>query len=191
MHRSRLGMVASVLGVLGLFLFSAAADNGGDAVISLGVSPLPPDCVENPGGTATITWLIQHQTVPDYVTYTLYDPTHTIVYDQETYPGVTGISVTREWMVPSILPDGVYWAKVEYYAQGIGLEAWAETGFLVCEPEYKVCCLEHECIITTRFECETLSGFWHPEWTTCEPNPCDIYTPTDESTWGRIKGLYR
>ncbi len=190
MQRIRLGVVATVLGVVGLMICSALAD-GGDAVITLGVTPLPPDCVENPGGTATISWTIQHQTVPDHVMFVLYDPTHTIIYDQQNYPGGTGITINRTWTVPSILPEGVYWVRIEYYAQGIGLEAWAETGFLVCPPDYKVCCLEHECIITTRIECESLSGFWHPEWTTCDPNPCEIYTPAERSTWGQIKGLYQ
>jgi hypothetical protein len=289
MRNSRLGMAVCVLIGLGALFLTASADNGGDAVISLGVTPLPPDCVQNPGGTATISWSIQHQTVPDHVMFHLYDPTHTIIYDQENYPGATGISITRTWTVPSVLPQGVYWVRVEYYAQGIGLEAWAETGFLVCQatnriclqkradencdgllspddppvegwtvglltpageellmptgadgwacwsglplgdytafevvqpgwipvlPDsvevtlgetpieivflnmsyelcYKVCCLEHACIITTQIECERLSGYWHPEWTTCEPNPCDIYTPTEKATWGQIKRILK
>jgi len=287
MRSIRLSMVAILL--LGIGTLVSSATGEGDAIITLGVLPLPPDCVQNPGGTATIEWSIQYQTVPDYVTFTLYDPTHSIVYDSATYPGSTGIAVTRTWTVPSPLPQGFYWVRVEYYSVGIGLEAWAETGFLICEPTgrvclqklsdadcdgvlsggdtpvegwtvglitpagstvtqptgpdgwacwdnlpygdytafeivqpgwtallpdsveitvgaaqvdvvflnqshdlcWKVCCLDHTCIITTQIECQRLSGYWHPEWVTCEPNPCDIYTPTEGSSWGQIKTLYR
>lgn len=188
MRSIRSGMVVALL--LSLCTMISSATGEGDAVISLGVLPLPPGCVQNPGGTATISWDIQHQTVPDHVTYTLYDPTHTIVYDTETYPNATGLTITRQWTVPSPLPQGVYWVRVEYYAVGIGLEAWAETGFLVCE-QTLVCCLDHTCMIITQGECEQLNGHWHPEWLSCQPNPCDIYTPTDDSSWGEIKSQYR
>ena len=191
MRGIRLSVVASILIVLGAMLPSAySAGDEGDAVISLGVTPLPPNCVQNPGGTATITWSIQYQTVPDHVVFTLFDPTHTIIYDTQTYPGATGVVVTRQWTVPSPLPQGFYWVRVEYYAQGIGLEALAETGFLVCE-QTLVCCLDHTCVIVTQLECQQQGGYWHPEWTTCEPNPCEIYTPSDESSWGQIKSLYQ
>jgi hypothetical protein len=180
-------MVAILLLGIGALVSNAAE---GDAIITLGVLPLPPDCVVNPGGTATIDWSVQYQTVPDYVTFTLYDPTHTIVYDSQTYPGATGVVVTRTWTVPSPLPEGFYWVRIEYYSVGIGLEAWAETGFLLCE-QTLVCCLDHTCIITTQADCELQNGYWHPEWLSCDPNPCDIYTPTEESTWGEVKSLYR
>jgi hypothetical protein len=289
MRGNRLGFIACVLVGFGVLCSAATADGGSDAVITLGVIPLPPGCVQNPGGTATISWAIQHLTNPDHVDYYLYGPGHSIIYEQQSYPGSTGMTITRTWTIPSVLPQGVYWVRVEYYAQGLGLEAWAETGFLVCEPSsgiclqkradencdgllgpedppvegwsvgiitpggqalfqetgpdgwacwtglpygnytafeamalgweailpdsvsvtlgatpvevvflnreftqcYKVCCVEHSCFIVLESECQTMGGYWHPEWVSCDPNPCQIYTPIQPSTWGRIKGLYR
>jgi hypothetical protein len=162
-------LVPILLGLSAL-LFTATADE--QAVITLGVLPMPPDCVQNPGGTATITWSIVHQTAPDRVVFTLYDPTHTIIYDQETYPGGTGLAIERTWTVPSPLPSGMYWVRVEYYAQGIGLEAWAETGFMLCRP-IGVCCVDEQCFVMQETECLALGGVFHPEWDSCgPPNPC-------------------
>lgn len=59
-----------------------------------------------------------------------------------------------------------------------------------------VCCVQnpcspHGCEILSGHDCSALSGYWHPEWTTCDPNPCEIYTPVAQSSWGRIKTMYR
>ena len=40
-------------------------------------------------------------------------------------------------------------------------------------------------------ECAAQGGYFHPEWDSCDPNPCVIYTPTDDTSWGTIKSLYR
>lgn len=69
-------------------------------------------------------------------------------------------------------------------------------GHVPCDPnpclDYAVCCLENwDCIlVTSQEECDLQGGTYHPEWTTCEPNPC-VPTPTDNSSWGRIKSMYR
>ncbi len=105
----------------------AAAD--GDVSVYLQATP---DVITNPGGTVTIHWIIDPEsTTPDYVVYKLLDPPHTTVIETQTYPGATGIDVTRTWTAPSspMLPDGTYWVRVEYYAVGIGLEAVAEVNF--------------------------------------------------------------
>jgi hypothetical protein len=128
--------VLIVLALSALWLPALAEEQ---AVISLGVAPMPPECAANPVGTATISWTIQHQTVPDHVLYRLYDPTHTIVYDEVFYPGDTGVTGTRDWTVPYVIPQGFHRAHVEYWSQGIGLEAWAETGFLVCASTSQIC----------------------------------------------------
>jgi hypothetical protein len=172
MRGIRAGLWALVLIGLGAFLFPVLADQ--EAVITLGVTPLPPDCVQNPGGTAAIAWSITHQTTPDHVTYHLYDPTHTIIYDQQVYPGSTGLNISRNWTVPSPLPQGFYWVRVEYYSVGIGLEAWAETGFLICAPSH-VCCVGEVCVIVPEAECVALGGVFHPELDSCgPPNPCAL-----------------
>jgi hypothetical protein len=41
------------------------------------------------------------------------------------------------------------------------------------DPEF-VCCVGEVCYITTEQECADMMGDWHPEWDTCEPNPCLI-----------------
>jgi hypothetical protein len=38
-------------------------------------------------------------------------------------------------------------------------------------PEF-VCCVGEDCYITTREDCDMMQGEWHPEWDTCDPNPC-------------------
>lgn len=172
MRGIRSALWITVLFGLGILLSTAAADE--QAVITLGVTPMPPDCVQNPGGTATITWSIQHQTVPDHVVFTLYDPTHTIIYDQENYPGGTGLDIERTWTVPTPLAAGMYWVRIEYYAQGIGLEAWAETGFMVCQP-IGVCCVDEQCFVMQEAECLAMGGTWHADWFSCgPPNPCEL-----------------
>jgi hypothetical protein len=172
MRNTRFVLLASILIGLGAFLCLAVAEE--DAHIDLNVLPWPPACVQNPGGAATISWNIQHSTVPDHVTYTLYDPTHTIIYDQQVYPGGTGLNIVRTWIVPSPLPQGMYWVRVDYYAQGIGLEAYAETGFLVCAQSH-VCCVGETCMIITEADCQALGGVFHPEWDSCgPPNPCGL-----------------
>jgi hypothetical protein len=59
-----------------------------------------------------------------------------------------------------------------------------------------VCCFSQGCAITLEAECQENGGYWHPEWTTCDLNPCVIYptareAPVREASWGRIKQMYR
>ena len=62
-----------------------------------------------------------------------------------------------------------------------------------CEGEW-VCCFICDCyIVETQMECEAMGGIFHPEWDSCEPhNPCiGPHSPANETSWGRIKGMYR
>jgi hypothetical protein len=59
-----------------------------------------------------------------------------------------------------------------------------------CEYERFVCCVCEECYIATEMECMDLDGEYHPEWDSCEPNPCPA-SPTDNTSWGTIKSIYR
>jgi hypothetical protein len=127
-----LSRVALLLSALPLLVTVAFALPGQNAVITLGTDPEPPVCVDNPGGTVTIFWDIQHLTTPDYVVYRLLDPTHSITLEEQIYPGDTGIAVTRQWTVPTGLDDGTYWVRIEYYSVEVGNEANAEVCFLVC-----------------------------------------------------------
>ncbi|MBD3235516.1 MAG: hypothetical protein GF330_02295 [Candidatus Eisenbacteria bacterium] len=38
-------------------------------------------------------------------------------------------------------------------------------------PEF-VCCVGEDCVLTTEQECADMQGEWHPEWDSCDPNPC-------------------
>lgn len=60
-------------------------------------------------------------------------------------------------------------------------------------PQPDVCCLVHICYFVTETECAAMGGAWHPEFESCDvqPNPCDIYTPVEPSSWGAIKSIYR
>jgi hypothetical protein len=61
-----------------------------------------------------------------------------------------------------------------------------------CEPNpcAAVCCVCEDCYIATVDDCAELGGEFHPEWLSCEPNPCPP-SPTDNTSWGTIKAIYR
>jgi hypothetical protein len=142
-HRERLAVwIALALLVLGAC--TAAAADPLEATISLGRDPEPPGAVLNPGGTVDIFWNIEHTTTPNYVYYKLEDPTRTIIYEDETYPGSTGISVSRQWTVPAGAPDGKYWVRIEYWSFEAGNEANAEVTFYVCSCTAEVCAEKYE-----------------------------------------------
>jgi hypothetical protein len=110
-----------------------------EATISLGRDPEPPYCVANPGGVIDITWNIEHTTTPNYVYYKLEDPTRTIIYEDSTYAGSTGISINRQWVIPAGAPDGKYWVRVEYWSFEAGNEANAEVTFYACTNTGEIC----------------------------------------------------
>ena len=35
-----------------------------------------------------------------------------------------------------------------------------------------VCCIDYDCILLVEEECDSIGGVFHPEWPTCNPNPC-------------------
>ncbi len=133
------------------------------ATITLGRDPEPPFCISNPGGTADIFWEIEHYTTPQYVLYELEDPTRTIVIEQETYPGDTGIAVNRSWSVPDAMPDGKYWIRVEYWSYEAGNEANAEVAFYVCTGMGNLCAFKHkdaDCNGTLDPDDPPIAGWW-------------------------------
>ncbi len=57
--------------------------------------------------------------------------------------------------------------------------------------EQWACCLpNHECVLLTREDCDQVGGTWFIDQL-CSEVECDDYTPTEESTWGRIKDVFR
>ncbi|GAG45446.1 unnamed protein product, partial [marine sediment metagenome] len=97
--------LASLVALSGIMVLAMVAAAEQDATITLGTDPQPPESVENSGGTVTIFWEIAHATTPDSVCFAIEDPTRTITVEQETYPGDTGLVVTRDWTVPEGLED--------------------------------------------------------------------------------------
>ena len=131
-HRERLAIWSVVVAVLVLGICAAAVAEPMEATISLGRDPEPPLCILNPGGVVAITWDIEHTTTPNYVYYKLEDPTRTVIYEDTTYAGSSGITETRQWTVPVGAPDGKYWIRLEYWSFEAGNEANAEVTFYVC-----------------------------------------------------------
>ncbi len=57
-------------------------------------------------------------------------------------------------------------------------------------PPIAVCCApDGGCTLVCEYDCLPPST-WHPEWDTCDPNPCEP-VPVEEPTWGVLKNLYR
>ena len=139
-HKLTLGIL------LAAFVFAAVPVYAApmEATISLGRDPEPPLCVLNPGGVVDITWNIEHTTTPNYVYFKVEDPTRTIIYEDETYPGSTGITVNRQFTVPAGAPDGKYWVRVEYWSFEAGNEANAEVTFYVCTGTGDICATKME-----------------------------------------------
>ncbi len=115
-----------------------------EATISLGRDPEPPLCVLNPGGVIDITWDIEHTTTPNYVYYKLEDPTRTIILEDSTYAGSSGVTINRQWTVPPGAVDGKYWVRVEYWSFEAGNEANAEVTFYVCTDTGEICAEKYQ-----------------------------------------------
>jgi hypothetical protein len=62
---------------------------------------------------------------------------------------------------------------------------------LTCAPPPAVCCIGHECELTSAADCADQGGVFHAEWVSCEPNPCKGISPVRRATWGQIKSALR
>jgi len=143
-NRERLALWLSVVAVLIVAAWAAAGADPLEATISLGRDPEPPGAVLNPGGTVDIWWDIEHTSTPNFVYYKLEDPTRTIIYEDSTYPGSSGTTMTQQWTVPVGAPDGKYWVRVEYWSFEAGNEANAEVTFYVCSCTADVCAEKYQ-----------------------------------------------
>jgi hypothetical protein len=130
---------AALCALMFLVLVSPVLAQPRTATITLGRDPEPPYCALNPGGTVDIFWNIQHSTTPRYVYYKLEDPTRTLILQQQTYPGATGLNISRSWTVPTGLGNGKYWVRVEYWSFEAGNEADAEVTFYICSTVGNLC----------------------------------------------------
>lgn len=59
------------------------------------------------------------------------------------------------------------------------------------QPAQGVCCAEDEsCTVTTQANCPA-SSIWRGELPACEATSCPPATPTQRTSWGRVKNMYR
>ena len=72
-----------------------------------------------------------------------------------------------------------------------GILGFGQEGYNPCGAAMQTgaCCLGDECRIVTREECEAIPGQYQGDNTRCFPNPCR--EQVIETSWGRLKGLYR
>ncbi len=57
-------------------------------------------------------------------------------------------------------------------------------------PETGACCFpDMSCSIRSQAECDEAGGFYMGGGTLCDPNPCP--TPVQDSSWGKVKSLFR
>jgi hypothetical protein len=139
-----------------------------EATTSLGRDPEPPICVMNAGGTVDITWDIEHTTTPNYVYYRLEDPNRAIIYEDSTYAGSSGITISRQWTVPVGAPDGKYWVRIEYWSFEAGNEANAEVTFYVCSGTGYICANKFE-DVDRNGDCNEAVTI--PDWWICLTTP--------------------
>ena len=94
--------------------------------------------------------------------------------------------------------DGI-WCSVVYFEEceqigGIWLVEYdsCELDENPCEVPEGVCCHPSGyCTILTLEACDAIGGIWFPDQQSCgPPNPCTS-TPTQNASWGQLKGLYR
>lgn len=165
-----------------------------EATISLGRDPEPPFCVANPGGELTITWDIEHETTPNYVVYQLWDPSQTVLIETETYPGTSGITITRYWTCPAGAVDGKYWVRVEYWSYEAGNEANAEVTFYVCNGTGSICAQKWEdidCSGDISTPDVVLPGWWICIVTPFGDSFCQQTDATGTTCWdGLLLGNY-
>jgi hypothetical protein len=58
-------------------------------------------------------------------------------------------------------------------------------------PPVGACCRDIVCTIATQADCEGQGGVYQGDGTDCDPNPCEEPTPTQETSWGGLKSVYR
>jgi len=64
-------------------------------------------------------------------------------------------------------------------------------GYTPCPLLLGACCAtDGSCTLETEEGCPPPFE-WHPQWNSCDPNPCPPPTPVESASWGSIKSIYR
>jgi hypothetical protein len=124
-----------------------------------------------------------------------YDAAFYIVTDCSNVPGTCVVGADAGYNIETIdwtcTATGTYYIIVDAYGTNTG-GTYSMTYEITCPSPVHVCCRVHECFLVQEQECAAMGGAWHPEWDSCTPdNPCDMYTPAEENSWGQIKNVYR
>jgi hypothetical protein len=86
---------------------------------------------------------------------------------------------------------GTYYLIADAYATGGGgpftLDYTITCGGV---PDGACCFADGSCQVLTSAECSSQGGSYQGNDTDCDPNPCEV-VPTQSTTWGQIKSLYR
>ncbi len=107
-------------------------------------------------------------------------------------PGVVPLDLD-----PQPTTDFAGWANCLQVPESFAAECLGTLGFnmdgLACHPtpiSTAACCVGLICYLLPEPECTAMGGQWYPAYTSCEPNPC-APSPAQETSWGRIKAIYR
>jgi hypothetical protein len=85
---------------------------------------------------------------------------------------------------------GVGYCEGNEAADFIGYGTVGLGGAPGANPIWGACCVDATCILMTEEDCLDAQGTFAGDYVLCDPDPCAA-TPVRESTWGRIKNLYR
>ncbi len=123
-----------------------------------------------------------------------YDAAFYMVYDCGNVPGTcvigadaSGGTETIHWVCNVARR---YYVILDCYGTGQG-GPWTLNYNITCPAPTGACCFGHECFIMTEAECIGQGGIYQGNGTYCDPNPCTGPSPSDKTTWGRIKTNYR
>ncbi len=93
------------------------------------------------------------------------------------------------WIVPA---TDTYYIIIDAYGAGNGGEFTLEYAF-DCEvpPLTGACCIGEVCTVVTEDDCLGNQGVYQGDDTTCDPNPCELPSATEDASWGQIKSQYK
>jgi len=163
-----------------------------------GVGTPPASCTGYPAAGKDVAYVLTLQAgdICHFVyTAGAYDASFYIVTDCANVNDSCVIGADASYNVETInwtcTTAGTYYLICDAYGTNTG-GTFTLAYEITCPTPLGVCCVGHNCYLVQESECAAMQGYWHPEWTSCgPPNPCDIYTPADKSTWGKVKDTYR
>jgi hypothetical protein len=190
-----------------LIAVPALADSK-EATILPGRAPESVGCAMSGQMSEQIPWTISYATTPFSVKYFVQDPTWLINVDQQTYPGATGVDFIQNWAAPLDSVGAQPWtgaccnpltgectitleSDCAYDWLGLDVPCTLENCPIPPLPE-GACCNQATgvCTITAQAACD-LPSIWLGAGVPCNAETCQPVSPTERTSWGQIKSLYR